>query len=404
MTIQKNKGLIAIAAVLVLAAGGFAAYLWLSPEDDGTEVPGSTEDAAEPGEVPAVYYLEGNSLKLIAPGDDEGEVVREGISPVATAPDEVSHATWVAFSGSNPSVQIYDVAADEVTAVDGTTPVWSADGSRLAVLQGADGTPCDEFECDGSARVMVVDLDDGSTASRGEEGKWNLVGWAGDSVAVADAERKGSTILVGPGGEEHEVRLPAGEIKSISPDGRWVVTQPQQGPELHELSDDFKTSFVTSLGGPDETYSIIDWTSDSSSAVAVVNVEGATPKVVTFVPESDPSPEDFGTHEVAGRVLFTPDEKGLILTIVDRDETQLVASYCPLTGPETCEPLLSWQTGIRVLGVAAPGLEPGGEENEPTTGPTVEPDADDATPSPPEDEVTATPAEDPEETMASPSP
>jgi Tol biopolymer transport system component len=344
--------------VALLAAGAFGLYLYLSEEE--AEDPAATPEPAAPSSAPSseelladaphVIYLEGNVLKSLAPGEADGEVVREGVAPTAAGPDDGSNAAWVAFAKANkPQVQIYIGSSEAITTAAGTAPRWNHDGSKLAYLSPVDKkTACDEESCEGATRVVVFDPETRRSRSVLDEGSWQIVGWTGDEVVVGDADSTEEVLFVDAKGDSRSIAVPYEGIESVSPDGRWIIFGPGDGPEL--LRVDGEEIEAWQLGEDGDSIVAADWSSDSSRAAVTAATEKLPPRAFT-IDVGAPSLQPFGEDEVVGEVFWNSDDSGLVLTKVDREVPELVASYCSIDSPSSCVPLLSWQTGTSVFGV-----------------------------------------------------
>lgn len=356
---KKLTTLVLIAALI--AAGALGLYLYLSDED--AEDPSVPDMAGSPSvsasapsseellaEAPQVLYLEGNTLKSIAPGEDDGEVVREGVAAAASGPDDGSLASWVAFAEEGrPQIQTYDLGSDEIVTAEGTAPLWNEDGTLLAYLSPVgEAASCDEESCDGDVQVLVFDPETKRSRSVLEAGSWQIIGWAGDEIVIGDAENTEEVLFVDDEGDSRSLEVPYEGIESVSPDGRWIIFGPEDGPELLRVDGDDIEAWQ--IGAEDDTIVAADWNSDSSRAAVIAATEELPPRAFTIDVES-PSLQPFGEFEVVGDVFWTSDDSGLVLTKVDREVPELVASYCAIDSPDSCLPMLSWQTGTSVFGV-----------------------------------------------------
>lgn len=340
------------ALVLAVAAGAY----WFTTNDsdpsgvggDGDEVARDLTEDEVLDSAPLVYYVEGDALKSIGARDDEGEIVREGLSPYVTGADQATYVTWVEFgSGDQPVIQLYDRAADEKETISGTAPVWDEAGQRFAYLSPTRLGSCSETDCEVPVQVVVFDTGSGESKLWLDQGRWSIVGWAGDELIVGDAKNKSRSSIVDAEGDTRRLRIAFGDIKSVSPDGEWVISSKQSGPELVRIADGIDRS---PLGDNDDTVTFVDWASDSSRAAVVATFDEDPPRLFIVDTESR-SIEPFNEDEVVGEVFWGPDDQGVVLTRVDRDELQLQASFCRIEAPDKCVSLLEWQTNIRVVGV-----------------------------------------------------
>lgn len=328
--------------VIVLAAVAAGALLYFTSEEvNEPEVDGVTAGA------PSIYYVEGNAMKEIAPSDSEGETLAEGVSAAAEASPDGARAAWVAYAGpTDPVAHIYTFGQEGIETVPGEAPTWKGDGSEFAVMRPVGGTECSEGECNGPVEVFTVDAASGEATELLNEGRWSLIGWVGDRLVVGDAQREDSAFIVEAKNEVTPIDIAAEDIRSIAPDGQWIVVVAESGPELWSLEDD-SVEFAERFGGPEDTFTSIDWTEDSSRFAAIlttledttivsVDVDSSTPDVV--VDDLEPS----------GDLFWAPDEQGMVFTAVNREEVQLEATYCPLDGGD-CSVYITWQTGTSVI-------------------------------------------------------
>lgn len=348
-----RKVIVAVLAVLLVAAGALVYVMTSSDEsEDGGNGNGSGAPervAPEDATAPAIYYVEGSELKRTEPDDaGEGETIAEGISAAADADPSSQHVAWVAFAGpERPVTHVYTFGEDGVRTVSGTSPVWKADGSAFAILRPVGGATCDDRECNGPVEVHTVDADDLEGTEVLNRGRWSLHGWTGDNLIVGDAESPDESFIVTGKNEVTPIDVPSDTIRSVSPDGRWFTVAKETGPELWSLEGD-EVEFVERFGGPEDTFTAVDWSEDSSRFAAVlVTLEDAT-IVVADVDSS--TPETVMDHlQPSGDVFWAPDEAGIVFTAVNREDTQLEATWCPL-GEEDCTTYVTWQTGTSVIG------------------------------------------------------
>lgn len=336
-----------LALVIVLAVVAAGALLYFTSEEvNEPEVGASATPASS---APSIYYVEGNSLTEVAPGDSEGQSLADNISPGAEISPDGAHLTWVAYAGpKQPVVHIYTFGTEGIETVPGDDPTWTPDGSGLAVVRPFGNTKCSSGECEGPVRVVEVDPETGeATPLINRVGEWSIVGWSGDDLLVGDVAADDALFLVnGPSDLTPLEDLAADDVRSVSPDGQWIVVVAESGPELWSLEDD-SVAFEERFGGPEDTFTSIDWTEDSSRFAAIlttledttivsVGVDSSTPDVV--VDDLEPS----------GDLFWAPDEQGVIFTAVNREEAQLEATYCPLDDGE-CSTYITWQTGTSVI-------------------------------------------------------
>ena len=349
-----------VALTLVLLLAGGTAYLLTRGGDPETAGLSGDRDQANRertetdvlAETPGIFYLEGNVLKSVEPDSDEGQVVREGVNLGSTGPDDASFATWLAFlTPVEPRVHIYERAVDELTVRRGTSPLWNDSGSRLAYIKPLVlGTPCDEQGCEGEEEVAVFDAKSGKTRTVLEAGSWDIVAWAGETLVVGDPSRTNDALLVPPNGEPRLLEVPYEGIKSVSPDGKWILYGPETGPEL--LRIDRAEIEAWSLGDDDDIATNVDWSSDSTRA-AVVATTDTLPSRLFIVDTSLSTPilEPFNQEEVVGDVFWTEDDGGIVVSLVNRDVPQFEASYCPADAPNSCVSLLEWTSETRLFGI-----------------------------------------------------
>lgn len=337
-----SKTTIGALALAALVAAGGAFYL-LNSDDEDNKTGGTTAN----GEAPGIYYVEGNVLKEAGPGESDGTELAEGLSAAADRSPGGDYLAWVAYAGpTEPITHIYTFGEEGVKTVPGDDPTWNADGSSLAVVKPVGKTKCAEADCKGPVEVFTVNPENGKAKEILNVGEWKLLGWADDRLVVGDATKKDVSFFVDGKNELTEFELPFGQVRSISPDASWIVTQKATGPELWSIDGDTAQK-SDDLGTDDTTLTSVSWTGDSSRAAAIsITLEKST--VVTF--ETDrPVLEPVTDLEPTGNVYWAPDEEGIIFTVVNRDDLQLEATYCPLGGGD-CTTYVTWKTGTRVVG------------------------------------------------------
>ena len=354
----KRRRAFVVLTLVVLLAGGAAFFLArdegadpdsAAPDDRATEREVGEEEVRQGS--PGIFYLEDNVLKTIGPEAEEAEVVRDGVNLGSTGPDDGSFATWVAFlTPVEPRLHIYDRSADELTARRGTSPLWNASGSRLAYKRPFIlGTPCDEERCKGDEQVFVFQSESGKTRAVLEPGRWDIVAWADETLVVGDRRRPEGVLLVSPDGEQRRIEVPYEGIKSVSPDGKWMLFGPESGPELLRVDDGIEAWL---LGDADDTVTNVAWSSDSSRA-AVVATTDTLPSRLFIVDTTSASPtlEPFSEDEVTGDVYWTDGDSGIVMTQVNREVPQFEASYCPVDAPGSCVSLLEWTSSTRLFAI-----------------------------------------------------
>lgn len=340
--------LVGLAGVAVAVAAGVG--LWaLSGSNEGN-APEPSQQQTET-DRPAVLYVEGNVLKEKT-SEGEPEEIYEGISAAAIGSPDRSAVAWVAFAGpEKPIAHVYSVGAESVTTFPGAAPMWSPDGNHIAVLRPDPGVKCQAEKCGGRSTIAVVDVGSGDEVFTSRSEEWSLEGWLGDKIMAGTPSDDESTTLLDPAskdGGEAELDLPYKKIRSASPDGRWVITAGDSGPEIYEVDTAAQTvDFSERFGGPDDSLTSIDWQEDELIAV-LTNLEETS--VVTHpVGSSDEAHRIEVDLDATADVFWAPDGKGFVYTAVDRDVPELHIRYCRLDGSD-CVTYVTWQTGTRLIG------------------------------------------------------
>lgn len=341
-----SRSVIAALALLVALGAGAAIYFLNSDNEDE----GDTEANPVVAGAPAIYYVEGNVLKRIGPDEGDGEELAEGINAGADASPNGQHLAWVAYAGPDePVTHLHTFGEEGVETISGDDPTWKSDDSAFAVVRPVGNTKCSEGECEGPVEVFTVDPD-GQATEILNRGEWELLGWSGDRLIVGDAESPDQSFFVEGKNEVVPFDVPASEIRSVSPDGRWIVTQTATGPEMWSIDGDTAERSDV-LGTSDETLTTVSWSEDSTRAAAI-STTLEDKKIVVFDVERPVMEPVIDDLEPSGEVFWAPDNQGLVFTAVNRDDVQLEAMYCPLDGGD-CSTYITWQSGTRVITPAA---------------------------------------------------
>jgi hypothetical protein len=249
----------------------------------------------------------------------------------------------------------------------GRAPVWSPDGTLVAAITRAEGhTICvgavdseqgeEDPEADGCVegeRVTSYPVEgstEGVTAIG--SGTWSIIGWTFDHHILAASRHNEAMMLGFPGAVYEEI-----QNLTFTPDQVWGISPTE--PTLFVLVDG-RTVLTTAAGdgGGGETIDV-DLTgtpgdgawSPTGAHIAVVAVGsrgGATGLVVIDSATGAVTKVD-GSKGAQGNVVWSTDGQTFAYTRVDPDaRTSLQAVVC--TVDLRCDPLFSWDEGVRLLG------------------------------------------------------
>lgn len=388
---RKRSLWLLLGAALVAAA--VLIYVFVIDSDDegggsAAERSGNAATGFEGGPA-EVLYVSGTSLVRYDLDASAEEVVEELKSTIyAVSPG----STWIANvltaepndAPAYPEIHLYDAATQTSEKIGpGYAPVFSADGQRLAYLRPIDLDTCDGQVCFDELEVIAFDPATGEEQVL-EEGRWNILDWAGDQVLVSEeADPRQLSLLSTTGDEVTSFRIEPGEILDVSPDGRWLLNVSNglvtfyslegAGTGSEEVEVPARGRIVTAVAWSPTSSTVIALTSpggDQSSALVQGESSGSKgrprrpepskPKnspviipvtnLVSFSPE-EPKPLTLGESEAAeAPILWSPDESHILFPkLVDPTQGIRQAAYCALGAALECQTYFSWTTGVTLL-------------------------------------------------------
>lgn len=157
--------------------------------------------------------------------------------------------------------------------------LWSPDGQRLALVRA--GTRVGDLE------VFLISVDDPKLERVLPMAPWRMVGWGADHFVAYHRTMK-QIVFVDPTGGLRRLPAPPGEFAGISPDGRWLVAQPQ-GKDLLFHDIPALQSFVLPLQG--RVIDNLQWLPDGRALAA--SAESADPLAESAIMLVDPFARGF---------------------------------------------------------------------------------------------------------------
>jgi hypothetical protein len=283
------------AAIALLVALLATVSVFIGLRDSTSDTPRSSP--AKP--ATSALYLSGDSLARLDLGS--GALRRIGRSP--TRDVYASNAgSWVAYvvSGeataeehdfvSEPILQAINLdSGNKVELGPGFSPLWHPTDSKLAYLRPVGGGRCSGEGCIGRFDVVVHDMQT-TTSSELAEGRYNLLGWSGDRVLVADESDLSTTRSLGPGSDAQSVDVAPSELWDASPDGRWMLKSASDGVALVESRGDRQRS--VEVGGvlgdgawsPDSRYIAVGVLNEARTRTRAVLIDVADGDVAQVTP------------------------------------------------------------------------------------------------------------------------
>jgi hypothetical protein len=370
------RGVLFVATLAVLGACESS-----SPESDGAAAPSQSSVSATPLESPSPSPSA--SLSSIPPEEPEevdvlvflrGRVVRSfdlsggEQEPLLTLPtgDAVISPDGATVAVVAPSIPTGNdeefLEYPELLMVDmgggarstvgpGFSPQWSAAG-HLAYLEPVERRACDGEQCSGRVRVTIIQPG-GAPRRSTRPGHWNLLGWAGDRVLVADRSDLSRTLSLGPDGTETVLAIPPSQIWGGSPDGRWLIQAKGRTTRIRPLDADGapagrgpRVELSGAALGPGA------WAPDSASVagVAIRAPSGGIPisSAVTFsTDEPEPSLVP-GSRRASGNVIWASDSSRFAYVQATGPRGgHLTARMCAPGG--SCRDLFHWTQGVTLL-------------------------------------------------------
>jgi hypothetical protein len=227
----------------ILASVGVLIALRDSTSDSNSNSP-RTSEPTKP--ATSALYLSGDSLARLELGS--GELRRIGRSPTRDvfASNSGSWLAYVVSGGaaeeehdflSEPILQAINLNSGvKVELGPGFSPLWHPSAAKLAYLRPVGSAQCSGEGCSGRFDVVVHDMKT-STSSVLAEGRYNLLGWSGDRVLVADERDLSTTRSLGLGGDAEPLDVAPSELWDASPNGRWLLKSASDGVTLIDTRD-----------------------------------------------------------------------------------------------------------------------------------------------------------------------
>jgi len=345
--------------LLVLAVSGCTA----APQGDGRR-PSARDREPERGPL-TLLYLDGATLRAlevaggrdraltklpgpdahIAPRGGRIAVVGEAGRPREGAPDFLARPTlWLLDLRSGRRVELGP----------GVSPLWDADGTKLAWLRPVAPRECSAEGCTSDVEVVVLEIADMRARAWLPPGRWGLLSWAGERLLVAGADDL-RVRLVSATQDPVIVDAAPSEVWGASPDGRFLLRVGRRGASVATLRGNGVTS-VRPLPGGRRSFADGAWAPGSGPhELAVVELtEGGRlvpPSRVVVLSVEEPSVRSLRrTQGATGPVLWSPGGDAVAFARPSGPGgRRLEAVLCSVARSRPCRELLSWTRGVALL-------------------------------------------------------
>jgi hypothetical protein len=318
--------------------------------------PGPPGSDSRPPESHALYFLRRASLSSFELSGRKEDVLGDlASSDAAMSPD--THHLVVVREGSplGPSAEGYREpelvlmspggTASEPLGV-GRTPMWSADGRRVAAIAPASGEECAGVETEGTGcggeKVISYDPSRPGPAGRviaGPAAAYSLLGWAGDEILALRAP--GVTVL-----GDHELPLEPAEVWGASPDGDALLRANADAASFLDVSTGRPLARVDLDGA-----ALGDgaWSFDGAN-IGVVLVRAAGTRLALIDSGTGAVVDVPDSSGAQGQVVWTANSSRFAFVRVDpADAGKLQVVTCTI-GLD-CRSLFSFRQGVRLLGL-----------------------------------------------------
>jgi hypothetical protein len=196
----------------------------------------------------SALYLRGDSLARL--DLRTGDLQRIGRTPTRDV-HASSTGTWLAYVVSaDTAAEEHDFIAEPILqAIDldsgkkvdlgpGRSPLWHPIDSKLAYLRPTSDVQCSGEGCSGLFEVVVYDTEAATSTVLAEAGHYNVLGWSGDRVLVADETDLSTTLSLRPNSEAVHLDVAPSELWDASPDGRRLLKTVSDEVTLMSIDDD----------------------------------------------------------------------------------------------------------------------------------------------------------------------
>jgi hypothetical protein len=327
-----------------------------SRSEGEAEPPGPTGSDSRPQESHSLYFLRRAALSSFELSARKEHVLGDLAGPdAAMSPD--THRLVVVREGSprGPGAEGYREPELVLTTPGGTisealgvgrTPMWSADGRRIAAIAPASGEGCAGVETEGTGcgteKVISYDPSRPGPAGRviaAPAAAYSLLGWAGDDVLALRAP--GVTVL-----GNQELPLAPAEVWGASPSGQALLRANVDGARLVEVRTGRPLARVDLDGA-----ALGDgaWSFDGGK-IGVVLVRAAGTRLALIDAETGAVVDVPDSSGAQGQVVWTADSSRFAYLRVDPADAGKLQVVTCTTGLD-CRSLFSFRQGVRLLGL-----------------------------------------------------
>ena len=307
-----------------------------------------------------LFYLQGTRVHRLGLDSRNDAVVADLDTKDVFAS---AHSPWLAYVATDsrsrdtevdfverPVLHLFNVTTKrDITVGPGVAPTWGP-GAEMAYLRPVEERGCSGERCTGRSELVVHDAVSGSEEVLLPPGRWGVLGWLGERVLVANADRLQSTLVVGRGVQTMELDLSPSSIWAGSPDGRWLLTVEGDSAEFVQFEDGAVGAGTVGVPLRGAVLAEGRWSTDSTRvAAALFDRRGLESELVVFGPSSA-RPTRIGRVQPVGSVLWSPSMTSLVAVVRGRSGG-LRAVRCPPERAVPCSTLLRWRRGIALLSV-----------------------------------------------------
>lgn len=311
--IFRPRILLALRALLL--AGLLASCSSNDPSHDAVPAPSASETTS-PSDRPDVIFIDGQTIYRLGRGGVK-RLMRVSAKDVTMSTDgrRVAYTTGPA---ARRIVRGGDVVDGSVAKLGrGEQPVWSPDGSLLAVVAPARGYRiCRTAEaaksggrgCFEGERVMTYDVTEPNAPPEAALGadKWTIVGWTSEQRVLAASYRQ--TLALGFPEATFEQQINVAyeprDVWGISPAAPAVLIHSKSGTEIVDLEDQRRTKVRAGNSRLQEGA----WSPDGSTIVTLAASNGRT-RLIAITARTGAVAPVKGSTDASGSVVWSSDSE-----------------------------------------------------------------------------------------------